>query len=231
MIVVRKSDERGHADHGWLEARHSFSFASYHDPEWMGFRSLRVLNEDVVQAGRGFGKHPHQDMEIVTIILEGALTHEDSMGNRATLIPGIVQRMSAGTGITHSEMNDSDAPVHLFQTWMIPARAGHEPRYEDRSFSLEDRQDRLRLLVSPDGRDGSMDVHQDVSIYDAALGSAVEARHVLEQGRHAWLQLASGSVDVNGHALEAGDAAVVSEETEVHITARDAAEFLLFDLA
>jgi len=230
MIVVRKSEERGHADHCWLEARHSFSFASYHDPEWMGFRSLRVLNEDVVQAGRGFGTHPHRDMEIVTVVLEGALTHEDSMGSRATLTPGIVQRMSAGTGITHSEMNDSDAPVHLFQTWIMPDRAGHEPRYEDRTFPVEDRQNRLRLIVSPDGRDGSLDVHQDVSIYDATLGSGVEARHTLGPGRYAWVQVADGSVEVNCQALEAGDAAVVAEETELVIVAGQAAEFLLFDL-
>jgi quercetin 2,3-dioxygenase len=230
MIVVRRSEDRGHADHGWLDARHSFSFASYHDPDWMGFRSLRVLNEDVVQAGMGFGTHPHRDMEIVTIILEGALTHEDSMGSQATLTPGIVQRMSAGTGITHSEMNLSDGPTHLFQTWMLPDRAGHEPRYEDRAFPLEDRQDRLRLLVSPDGRDGSLDVHQDVSIYDSSLTSGAETRHELAIGRHAWLQVADGALRVNGEALSAGDAAVVSDEAALTIAADQDAEFLLFDL-
>lgn len=231
MIRLRRSEERGHADHGWLDARHSFSFASYHDPEWMGFRSLRVLNEDVIQAGRGFGTHPHRDMEIVTIVLDGALTHEDSTGSRATLTPGIVQRMSAGTGITHSEMNDSDGPTHLFQTWIVPDRAGHGPRYEDRAFPLEDRHGRLRLVVSPDGRDGSLDVHQDVSIYDAALGPGVEARHALGDGRYAWVQVADGAVAVNGQTLEAGDAAAVTGEKELTFRPADNAEFLLFDLA
>ncbi len=231
MVVVRRSQERGQADHGWLYALHSFSFASYHDPRWMGFRSLRVLNEDVIQAGMGFGTHPHRDMEIVTIILDGALTHEDSMGSQATLTPGIVQRMSAGTGITHSEMNLSDGPTHLFQTWMLPDRAGHEPRYEDRAFPLEDRRDRLRLIVSPDGRDGSLDVHQDVSIYDADLASGRETRHELAPGRHAWLQVADGELSVNGETLSAGDAAAVSDETALTIAAGEDAEFILFDLA
>jgi len=197
----------------------------------MGFRSLRVLNEDVIQAGMGFGTHPHRDMEIVTIILDGALTHEDSMGSQATLTPGIVQRMSAGTGITHSEMNLSDGPTHLFQTWMLPDRAGHEPRYEDRAFPLEDRRDRLRLIVSPDGRDGSLDVHQDVSIYDADLASGRETRHELAPGRHAWLQVADGELSVNGETLSAGDAAAVSDETALTIAAGEDAEFILFDLA
>ncbi|MBT7096403.1 pirin family protein, partial [Candidatus Poribacteria bacterium] len=188
-------------------------------------------NEDVIQARRGFGTHPHRDMEIVTVVLEGALTHEDSMGSRATLRPGIVQRMSAGTGIMHSEMNDSDAPCHLYQTWIMPDGAGHQPRYEDRPFDLAARRDRLRLIVSPDGRDGSLDVHQDVSIYDAALGSGVEVAHALADGRHAWIQVAAGSVHVNGETLEAGDAAAVSDEAALSIAAIDDAEFLLFDLA
>ncbi len=231
MVRVRRSEERGHADHGWLEARHSFSFANYYDTDWIGFRSLRVLNEAVIHAGKGFGTHPHRDMEIVTVVLEGALTHEDSMGFSATLTPGIVQRMSAGTGITHSEMNLSDAPVHLFQTWIMPDRAGHEPRYEDRPFDLEARRNRLRLIVSPDGRDGSLDVHQDVCIYDAELADGAEVTHALGDARHAWVQVADGSVSVNGEPLEAGDAAAVSEEAALLIAATDDAEFLLFDFA
>ena len=231
MVVVRRSGERGQADHGWLDARHSFSFASYYDARWMGFRSLRVLNEDVIQAGKGFGTHPHRDMEIVTIILDGALTHEDSMGSQATLTPGSVQRLSAGTGVTHSEMNLSDGPTHLFQTWMLPDRAGYEPRYEDRAFPLDDRRGRLRLIVSPDGREGSRDVHQDVSIYDSDLAAGTEITHALGGGRHAWLQLADGELRVNGETLTAGDAAAISDEPAVVVQADEDAEFVLFDLA
>lgn len=232
MITLRRSHERGHANHGWLRSYHSFSFANYFDPRHMGFRSLRVINEDWIQAGTGFGTHPHRDMEIITYVLEGALAHRDSMGNASEIRPGEVQRMSAGTGVTHSEMNPSATEaVHLLQIWILPERTGIEPGYEQTYFPPEEKRGRLRLVASRDGRDGSVTIHQDAELYATLLEVGEEVRHPLRGGRHAWVQVARGTVTVNGHDLQAGDAAALSDETEVTLRAGDSAEVLLFDLA
>lgn len=231
MITVRPSDSRGFADHGWLKARHSFSFAGFQDPERMGFRSLRVLNEDRVAPGAGFSEHPHRDMEIITIVLEGALAHRDNTGGQGVIRPGMVQRMSAGSGVVHSEFNASSTePVHLMQIWIVPDRTGVKPRYADRTILDEERQNQLRLLVSRDGLRGSLDIYQDVSLYSARLDTGREVSHALALGRHAWVQVARGSVTVNGTALATGDAAQVSDERELRIWAAEDAEILLFDL-
>lgn len=231
MITIRRSDERGYADHGWLKARHSFSFAGYRDPMHMGFRTLRVLNEDRVAPGKGFSEHPHRDMEIITVVLEGALAHRDNTGGQGVIRPGMVQRMSAGSGVLHSEFNASATePVHLMQIWIVPDRTGVPPRYDDRTIPAEGRHNTLRLLVSPDGADDSLDIHQDVRLYGARLDAWSEVTHQLQSGRHAWLQVASGDVTVNGTALSAGDAAAVSDEQTLAIMATADAEILLFDL-
>jgi len=232
MIAIRAADERGHADHGWLNTYHTFSFASYRDARHMGFRSLRVMNEDIVQSGRGFGEHPHHDMEIVTYILEGALAHQDSMGNGEVLRAGEFQRMSAGTGITHSEFNPSDdEPVHLYQIWLLPNRKGIEPSYEQKRFSEEERRNRLRLVASPNAAESSLRIHQDAQIYLSTVDDGQRVNHTLADGRHAWLQVVRGAVSLNGHDLETSDGAAVSEERLLTIQAKGVAEIMLFDLA
>jgi len=232
MITVRKSEARGHANHGWLDSYHTFSFASYYDPNYMNFRALRVINEDVVSPGKGFGTHGHSDMEIITYVLEGALEHKDSLGTGAVIKPGEVQRMTAGTGIQHSEFNHSQTdPVHLLQIWLLPDTKGLSPSYEQRDFPLAERRGKLRLVAARDARDGAVKVHQDVDLYAAVLDKDSRVSHALQPHRHAWVQVARGSVLLNGLTLENGDAAAVSGETEVVIDAAEDAEFLLFDLA
>lgn len=231
MIAIRKADERGHANHGWLDTYHTFSFSSYRDPNHMGFRSLRVMNEDFVQPGQGFGTHPHQDMEIVTYVLEGALEHKDSMGNGEVLRPGEFQRMSAGTGITHSEFNPSETePVHLYQIWLFPERKGIEPSYEQKQFPEQERHNRLRLVASRDAAEGSLLIHQDARIYLSSLDEGTQVTHELSPGRHAWLQVLRGTVSLNGQELQTSDGAAVSEEGQLQIVGREPAEILLFDL-
>ena len=232
MITVRKSEARGHANHGWLDSYHTFSFASYYDPNYMNFRALRVINEDFVSPGKGFGTHGHSDMEIITYVLEGALEHKDSLGTGAVIKPGEVQRMTAGTGIQHSEFNPSQTdPVHLLQIWLLPDTKGLSPSYEQRDFPLAERRGKLRLVAAGDARDGAVKVHQDVDLYAAVLDKDSRVSHALGANRHAWVQVARGSVLLNGLALENGDAAAVSDEAEVVIEAAEDAEFLLFDLA
>ena len=234
MITIRPSEERGHANHGWLDTQYSFSFSDYYDPRQMGFRDLRVINEDVVSGGRGFGMHPHRDMEILTYVIDGELTHRDSMGRGATLKRHDVQRMSAGTGILHSETNQSKEPVHLMQIWILPWAEGLKSSYEDRTFTAEEKSNQLRLIASDDGRDGSTKINQDASVYASLLDSGKSVDLTLGPGRHAWVQLIKGQLDLNGSTLMKGDGAAVSEETELRIANRGihgAAEFLVFDLA
>jgi len=227
MITVRRAEDRGHTRLPWLDSRHTFSFDRYHDPGHMGFRALRVINEDRVDPAQGFGTHPHRDMEILTFVLEGALEHKDSLDNGSVIRPRDVQRMSAGTGITHSEFNPSASePVHFLQVWIIPERSGLEPSYEQRSF----RAPGLRLVASPDGRDGSVTAHQDVRVYAARL-SRDEAAVTLAPGRQAWIQMARGTALVSGARLGAGDGAAVSGESAVVLHADGVAEALVFDLA
>ena len=231
MIELRKSGERGHANHGWLDSYHSFSFADYHDPRHMGYASLRVINEDVVQPGKGFGTHGHSDMEIITYILQGALEHKDSMGNGSIIRPGDVQRMSAGTGVQHSEVNASaNELVHLLQIWVLPDVNGIAPGYEEKHFDAASKRGQLRLVASSDGRDGSVTIHQDAAVYAALLDGAEQVTHALAQGRKAYVHVARGSVDVNGETLDAGDAAKISGETAVTLNYGTGAEILLFDL-
>ena len=231
MIRIRRSGERGRAEHGWLSSRHTFSFADYHDPEQMGFRDLRVINEDRVQPGKGFGTHAHRDMEILTWVLAGALEHRDSLGNGSTIRPGDAQRMSAGTGVTHSEYNPSPGePVHFLQIWILPAQPGIPPSYEQKHFPEAERRNALRLLASPDARDGSVRIHQDAAVHAALLDPGNSVRHGLGPGRHAWVQVARGAVDVAGSALHAGDGAALGDETAVELTAREPSEVVLFDL-
>ena len=232
MIQIRKSTDRGHANHGWLNTYHTFSFASYRDPKHMGFRTLRVMNEDWVEPGQGFGTHPHQDMEIVTYVLEGALEHKDSMGNGEVLRPGEFQRMTAGTGITHSEFNPSASePVHLYQIWLYPEKKGLKPSYEQKSFPVEDRLNRLRLVASPNGDEGSLQIHQDARIYLSQLETGKEVIQPLLPGRHGWLQVLRGSVVLNGQPLQTSDGAAISDETTLTIKSSHDAEVMLFDLA
>lgn len=231
MITVRPSAERGHADHGWLDTYHTFSFASYRDPAHMGYRSLLVINEDRVAPAQGFGTHPHRNMEIVTIVLEGALQHRDSMGNGSTMVPGEVQRMTAGSGVTHSEFNASETdPLHLLQIWILPERDELPPSYEQTMFPEEEKRDRLRLVASPDGADGSVTVHQDVRLYQSELGEGVTVTHELAEGRGAWLQVTHGDLAVNGTTLVAGDGASVEDEASLELTTGSGAGFILFDL-
>ncbi|MCL4234621.1 MAG: pirin family protein [Deltaproteobacteria bacterium] len=231
MIRIRKSDERGRGDHGWLKSKFSFSFANYYDPEHMNFRDLRVINEDLVAPDSGFPMHPHRDMEIITYIVSGELEHRDSMGNGEVIRRGEVQRMSAGTGITHSEFNPtSDRTTHLLQIWITPDRAGHTPSYEQTLFPDDDKRDRLRLVASPDGAEGSVTIHQDARLYASLLSADRELTHAFAPGRHAWIQLIKGALDVNGTRLDAGDAAAVSGESSLTLRAGEDAEFLLFDL-
>ena len=232
MLKLRPASERGHADHGLLDTYHSFSFANYYAPAHMGFRQLRVINEDRVQPGRGFGTHPHRDMEIISYVLAGALEHEDSMGHGSVIRPGDVQRMSAGTGVTHSEYNHSKSElVHFLQIWLLPSRSGSKPSYEQRTFPAEEKRGRLRLIASPDGRDGSVTLHTDARVYAGLFAEGTSAEHALGPGRHAWVQVARGSAKVNGQALSAGDGVALSEEPAVRIEGVDSAEVLVFDLA
>ena len=232
MIAVRPAAERGHADHGWLDTRHTFSFASYHDPRHMGFRSLRVINEDRVKPAEGFGPHAHRDMEILTWVLDGALGHKDSMGNGSVIRPGDLQRMSAGTGVTHSEFNPSpEAPVHFLQIWLLPRERGLPPGYEQKRFPQEARRGRLRLVAAVDGRDGAVTIHQDADLWTALLQPGESVRHALAPGRYAWVHVARGAVRLNGSTLGAGDGAALSDEAALEIAGAADAEVMLFDLA
>jgi len=231
MIQIRRSEDRGRADFGWLDSRHTFSFGEYYDPAHMGFRSLRVINEDRVRPGRGFGTHAHRDMEIVSYVLAGNLAHKDSMGNGSVLTAGDVQRMSAGTGVRHSEMNPSpDEPVHFLQIWIIPEREGLDPSYEEIHVPDEDKRGGLRLIASGKGQHGALKIHQDVDLYATVLESGKHTRLDLRPGRHAWVQVVRGEVSLNGHALGAGDGSAVSEEAAIELAARSETEALVFDL-
>ena len=232
MIQIRRAEERGHADHGWLKTYHTFSFSSFQDPQHMRFRSLRVMNEDWVAPGQGFGTHPHNDMEIVTYVLEGALEHKDSMGNGEVLTPGEFQRMSAGTGITHSEFNPSQSePVHLYQIWMLPECTGIEPSYEQKRFPDEEMRNRLRLVAARESVDGSLLIHQDARIFLSKIDAGQQVVYEPATGRHAWLQVLRGSVSLNSDDLQTSDGAAVTEENLLTIQATSDAEIMLFDLA
>jgi redox-sensitive bicupin YhaK (pirin superfamily) len=231
MMYVRKANERGHFDHGWLDTYHTFSFDQYYDPRHMGFRALRVMNEDRVEEGQGFGMHGHRDMEIVTYVLEGELEHKDSMGNGSILKAGELQRMTAGTGVRHSEFNPSEKqPVHLYQIWLLPDRKGLTPGYEERRFEPSETHNRLRLVASREGRDDSLKIHQDADVYLSSLDAGRQVKHPLRPGRHGWLQVLRGQVDVNGVSLNEGDGAAISEEANLDIASQDKSEILLFDL-
>lgn len=232
MITIRRAAERGHFNHGWLDTYHTFSFDQYYDPKHMAFRSLRVINEDRVEPGVGFPTHSHRDMEIITYVLEGSLRHQDSMGNGSIIEPGDVQRMTAGTGVAHSEFNPSQSqPVHLLQIWILPSRKGLTPGYEQKAFSEEERNGKMRLIASTDGREGSVTINQDASVYATILEANEEVKHQLAQDRHAWLQVARGAVMLNGERLNQGDGAAVSEERELKLAGSERSEVLLFDLA
>ncbi len=230
MLTPRPAAERGHYDHGWLDTRHTFSFADYYDPAQMGFRSLRVINEDRVAPGQGFGSHGHRDMEIISYVIEGALGHKDSTGTGSTIRPGDVQRMSAGTGVTHSEMNASRGePVHFLQIWILPEKRGIAPSYEQKHFTDEEKRGKLRLVASPDGADGSVTVHQDVRLFATLLAPGERAGLEIQQGRHAWVQVVRGKVAVNGQTFTAGDGIAISNEPAVALEGDG--EALIFDLA
>lgn len=232
MIQVRKAAERGRSKTDWLDSRHTFSFADYLDPKHMGFGKLRVINDDVVDAGRGFGRHPHRDMEILSYVLEGELEHGDSMGNGSVIRPGDVQRMSAGTGVVHSEANHSQTDrVRFLQIWIEPERRGLAPGYEQKTFEESTRRGVLRLVASRDGRDGSVTVHQDVSLYAGVLGAAERASVALAPGRRAWVQVARGKITVGDQVLSEGDGAAIDGQAEVTVEGRDASEVLVFNLA
>lgn len=231
MITLRRSNERGHANHGWLDTQFSFSFADYYDPEFMGFRDLRVINEDRIEPGQGFPKHGHRDMEIITYMISGELSHRDSMGNGETVRPSEVQRMTAGTGVLHSEYSSPTDRTHLLQIWILPEKRNLTPGYEQKKFAASDKEGTLRLIASRGGDDGSIHINQDVRLYASIIKSGEELKYELAGGRHAWIQLISGSIEVNGETLEAGDGAAISEETALTIKSRtDGSEFLLFDL-
>ena len=231
MITIRKAKERGHADHGWLDTYHTFSFADYWDPQHMSWGPLRVINEDRVAPGSGFPTHAHRDMEIITCVLEGALEHRDSLGTGSVIRPGEVQRMSAGTGVRHSEYNASKTdPVHLLQIWIEPAGTGIAPGYEQKTFADNERRGRLRLIAAPDGRDGAVTIHQDAAVYATTLARSERVDHALAPGRLAWLQVARGAVLLNGERLEQGDGAAIDHERTLTLEALEPAEALLFDL-
>jgi quercetin 2,3-dioxygenase len=232
MINIRRSNERGGGNHGWLNTKHTFSFDRYYDPRFMGFRSLRVINEDWVAPGEGFPTHPHRDMEIITYVLEGALEHKDSLGTGSVIQPGDGQRMSAGTGIRHSEFNHSQSDaVHLLQIWILPDKQGHKPGYEQKSFPAVEKEGKLRVIASPDGKDGSVTIHQDAKLFVSLLAPGQEVKHELAAGRSAWLQVAKGGVELNGQKLGQGDGAAITEESKLSIKGVENAEVLLFDLA
>ncbi len=232
MLNLRRAESRGHFDHGWLNTYHTFSFADYYDPDHMGFRSLRVINEDRVQPGEGFGTHPHRDMEIISYVLEGGLAHRDSMGNGSVIRPGEIQRMSAGTGITHSEFNaSSDELVHFLQIWLLPSSRGLPPSYEQKTVARSEEMGRLRIVASPDGRDNSVTIHADALVFSGRFDKGEAAAMPLAPGRHAWIHVAEGKARINGHELSAGDGAAISDESEVTIEGIDEALVLAFDLA
>ncbi len=232
MIKIRKSEERGHANHGWLDSYHTFSFASYQDSEHMGFRALRVINQDRIEAGTGFGTHSHDNMEIISYVLEGAIEHKDSMGTTSVIKPGDVQRMSAGTGVTHSEFNHlKDVPTRFLQIWVIPEKRNIQPGYEQKYFSREDKQGKLKLVASGDGREGSVSVNQDINLYASVLAKGQEIKYLIPDGRYVWLHVAGGTLKVNNdYELNLGDAISASQEKELKLTGIDNTEFLLFDL-
>lgn len=230
MITIRRSEDRGHADHGWLDSHHTFSFADYHDPAHMGFGDLRVINDDRVAGGGGFPTHPHRDMEIISYVVEGGLQHRDSMGNGSAMYPGEVQRMSAGTGVTHSEMNTSPSDgLRFLQIWIIPEKTGIEPGYEQKDFG-EERQNRLRLVASRNGADGSVRLHQDVDVYASMLESGTTLSHAVAPDRQVWVQVVDGEVQVGGELLRAGDGAAIVDEEELQFLSPSDGHFLLFDL-
>jgi redox-sensitive bicupin YhaK (pirin superfamily) len=230
-MEVRKANERGHAEHGWLDSRHTFSFADYYDPEFTGFGPLRVINEDRVAPGRGFGVHSHRDMEILSYVLEGALEHQDSLGTGSVIRPGDVQRMSAGTGVRHSEFNHSDRePVHFLQIWIIPERQGEKPEYEQKTFPQDEKRGRLRLIGSRDGREGSVVIRRDVDLYSALLATGDTVKHRPEADRYIWVQVARGRVTANGETLEAGDGAAFVDEKSIELRGLEDSEALLFDM-
>lgn len=231
MLTIRKAEDRGHADHGWLNSYHSFSFADYYDPAYVGFSVLRVINEDRVQAGEGFPTHAHRDMEIVSYVLEGALEHKDSLGNGSVIRPGDVQRMSAGTGVRHSEYNSSaHEPVHFLQIWILPRANGMAPGYEQKNFPPQELDGRWRLLASPDGRNASVTIHQDAYLYATKLKTNASVSHALAPQRRAYVQVARGHLTLNGETLNAGDGARIENETDLKLVAKDSTEVLLFDL-
>jgi redox-sensitive bicupin YhaK (pirin superfamily) len=231
MITIRKANERGHFDHGWLNTYHTFSFDQYYDPRYMGFRTLRVINEDSVSPGRGFPTHGHRDMEIITYVLEGALQHQDNMGNGSVIRPGEVQRMTAGTGVRHSEQNASQTePVHFLQIWILPDTVGLQPSYEQKSFSEDERRNKLRLIASSDGREGAVTIHQDIGLYASIIEPGAKVLHSMKATRYGWLQVARGSVDLNGERVDHGDSAVIVGESDLEIAAQGRSEILLFDL-
>lgn len=231
MIQVRKSEDRAHARRGWLESYHTFSFAQYYDPAFTGFRDLLVINEDYVQPDNGFGKHPHDNMEIITYMVDGEIAHKDSQGGASVIRAGDVQRMSAGRGIIHSEVNpSSETTAHLLQIWITPKVDNVRPSYEEKRFGPEDKKNRLRLIVSPDGTDGSLTINQDARLYSTVLEPGKSLEHAFADGRHGWIQVVRGSIRLNGEALKAGDGAAISRESSLSLTATDQAEFLLFDL-
>jgi redox-sensitive bicupin YhaK (pirin superfamily) len=231
MLTLRRAEDRGHADHGWLDSHHTFSFADYHDPAHMGFRVLRVINDDRVAPGGGFGTHPHRDMEIVSYVLEGALAHKDSMGNASVIRPGDLQRMSAGTGVRHSEYNASpDEPVHFLQIWILPSRTGLPPSYEQKAFAESERRGKLLLVGSPDAAQACVKLNADVRLYATLLAAGEKVAHVVQPGRHAWIHVATGKASVGGHALQAGDGASTSDPDSVLIEGRELGQVLVFDL-
>lgn len=231
-MLIRRAGERGYADHGWLRSFHTFSFADYYAPAHMGFRSLRVINEDRVEGGKGFGTHPHRDMEIISYVLSGGLQHKDSMGTGSVITPGDVQRMSAGTGVTHSEFNASATdPVHFLQIWILPDARGHAPSYEQKHFTEADRQGKLRLVASPDGAEGSLTIHQDARLYAGLLAPGESVSHAFAPKRYGWLHVARGKVAVSGQDLLAGDAAAFENTTEISVQGSEPSEVLLFDLS
>jgi hypothetical protein len=231
MMTIRPAEERGHAVHGWLDSRHTFSFADYYDPKHTDFHSLRVINEDRVAPGQGFGTHPHRDMEIISYVLEGALQHRDSIGTGSVIRPGDVQRMSAGTGVAHSEYNASKTePVHFLQIWLLPSERGIKPSYEQKAFPDPEKRGRLRVVASPDSRDGSVAIHTDAVVYAGLFDKGEAAELRLDRGRHAWVHVARGKVRVNGRELKAGDGAALSQEDVVRIEGVDGGEVLVFDL-
>jgi quercetin 2,3-dioxygenase len=232
MIRILKNNQRGHANHSWLDSRFTFSFADYFDPEHVQFRTLRVMNDDRIAGGGGFPTHPHRDMEIVTYVLDGALAHKDSMGNGSVIRPGDVQYMSAGTGVAHSEFNASDKqPVHMYQIWMFPDKKNYTPRYDQKHFADAEKRGKLRLVASPDGREGSVQIRQDNDLYATVLGEGQSVQHQIKPDRHAYVQVARGSITLNGKPLETGDGAAISDEKSLQLTGVNDAEVLVFDLA